>query len=267
MVKQWLALSLMCCCTALAQASPPAIAFVTIPAGNFVMGTADIDDVLFEIPPDQARHIRDEQPAHRVQLNAFEIGKYEITQQQWLAVMATRPGPESYWLRQDWRDLPVVSVTWHDTQAFIRALNQLDSNYRYRLPTEAEWEYAARAGSNGLRPFEVDEIDQHAWSIQNSGDVPQAVGKLAANGFGLHDMFGNAWEWVQDWYEPTAYAAHKTLDPTGPATGTRKVRRGGSYHCQTHLVRSAYRAADVPTQRYSVTGFRLVREKQNRGNI
>jgi formylglycine-generating enzyme required for sulfatase activity len=263
MHKVWL----ICCCLfygwqGTAYASQPEIAFVPIPTGSFAMGTYDLDDAYIEIPPDSNLHILDEQPAHIVRLSAFDIGRYEITQQQWFAVMGSRPGPVTYWQRKDWRELPVVSVSWYDAQAFINALDRLDRRYHYRLPTEAEWEYAARAGSIGLRPFPVDELDDHAWTILNSGDEPQPVGSLAANSFGLHDMFGNAWEWVQDWYQPNAYHLHADKDPVGPDKGTRKVRRGGSYHCEPHLVRSAYRAADVPAQRYSVIGFRLVREKR-----
>jgi len=237
----------------------PDIEFVPIPAGEFVMGTADLLDAQFETPPGNTLRISDEQPAHTVQLDAFEIGKYEITQAQWLTVMGTRPGPDEYWRHPLWRQLPVVSVSWSDTQRFIAKLNQQDSQHSYRLPTEAEWEYASRSGSTALRPFEAEQLGEHAWVLANSGDVPHPVGQRKANDYGVHDMFGNAWEWVNDWYQHDAYQHHVANNPAGPLQGKLKVRRGGSYHCASHLVRSAYRAADKPSQRYSVLGFRLIR--------
>jgi formylglycine-generating enzyme required for sulfatase activity len=242
----------------------PDIAFVSIHAGNFIMGTADLDEVLFELPPDaDASLVRDEQPAHRVSLSAFQIGRYEVTQQQWLQLMGTRPGPAAYWRHPDWQRLPVVSISWLDTQNFITRLNRLQSQYTYRLPTEAEWEYVARAGSTGLRPFPAENLTDHAWVLSNSGDVPHPVGQKPANAFGVYDMFGNAWEWVQDWYQPDAYSHHTPQNPVGPAGGRLRVRRGGSYHCASHIVRSGYRAADKPGQRYSVLGFRVVRIARN----
>ena len=136
--------------------------------------------------------IRDEQPAHRIKLAAFEIGKYEITQGQWHELMGSRPGPTAYWQQPQWQNLPVVSVSWHDTQRFISKLNKLDSTYHYRLPSEAEWEYVAREGNNDIRPFSSDELDEYAWFINNSGDIPHPVGSRRANKYGVHDIFGNA---------------------------------------------------------------------------
>lgn len=247
-----------------ALSATPSIDFVTIPAGKFLMGTMYLEDALIEMPVDNRPDVTDEQPLHEVSISAFAIGKYEITQGQWLALMGTKPGPDAYWQGQHWQDLPVVSVTWHDTQRYIAKLNEQDNHYRYRLPTEAEWEYVARGASTDLRPFAVEDMDDYAWSITNSGDIPQPVGQLKANWFGVHDMFGNAWEWVNDWYAANSYSNHSKIDPTGPSSGDKKVRRGGSYHCATHFVRSAYRAADIPTQRYSVIGFRLVRQAKQR---
>lgn len=243
-----------------AAARLPEIDFVSVPAGNFLMGTADLGEARIEMPADSSPAIDDEQPVHLVTLGAFEIGKFEITQQQWLTVMGTKPGPTAYWQQPNWQNLPVVSVTWHDTQAFINKLNEHDKQYSYRLPSEAEWEYVARGNNTELRPFPVEDMDDYAWTITNSGDVPHPVGQLKANHLGVHDIFGNAWEWVNDWYAANGYIGHTTINPQGPADGKKKVRRGGSYHCATHFVRSAYRAADVPAQRYSVIGFRLVRE-------
>jgi formylglycine-generating enzyme required for sulfatase activity len=246
-----------------AQASEPEIDFVTIPSGHFIMGSSDLEEALFEIPPESKLIINDEQPAHNIFLSTFEIGKYEVTQQQWLSIMGTRPGPDKYWQHSQWKKLPVVSISWNMTQTFINKLNSLSTTYHYRLPTEAEFEYVLRAGSDELRPFDIDQMDQYAWTITNSGDVPHPVGLLEPNAYGVYDTFGNVWEWVNDWYHAKAYSTHKTRNPQGPDESTgKKVRRGGSYHCPSHLVRSGYRAADKTTTRYSVNGFRLVREKR-----
>jgi sulfatase modifying factor 1 len=175
---------------------------------------------------------------------------------------AQRPGgPASgAWQRDDWRTLPVVSVTWLDVQHFIKALDERTPGITYRLPTEAEWEYAARAGTEGLRPMPVDKLPDYAWYIENSGDEVHPVATRKANTWDLHDMFGNVWEWTADWYAPDYYAKAPDTSPQGPADGNKKLRRGGSYHCPIHLVRPGYRSADAPTQTYSVVGFRLVAE-------
>lgn len=235
--------------------------FIHVPAGKFLMGSEDLDEITIEQPDGKAAMVKDETPAHRVVFNhPFYLGSTEVTQQQWLAVMDKRRGPDSHWAHKDWQQLPVVGVTWNDTQDFIKTLNARDTQFRYRLPTEAEWEYAARAGSSGLRPYPVDTLTDHAWYIENSGDEIQPVATRQANAWGLHDLFGNAWEWTSDWYASNYYASSPLVAPAGPAEGTKKIRRGGSFHCQVHLVRPAYRSADTPGTRYSVIGFRLVTE-------
>ncbi len=242
--------------------------FIEVPAGEFTMGSEDLDEVIIEQPDGNAAMVRDETPAHRVVFAApFFLGRTEVTQAQWLGVMDERRGPESHWSRQDWRQLPVAGVSWLDTQVFIDKLNAGDRQFRYRLPTEAEWEYAARAGTGGMRPWPVETLGEHAWYIRNSGDEIQPVATRKANARGLHDLFGNVWEWTGDWYAPDYYASSPRVSPGGPADGSKKVRRGGSYHCGVHLVRSAYRAADTPDTRYSVIGFRLVAEPLIRNTI
>ncbi len=234
--------------------------FVTIPAGSFQMGTSDREEAVWEMDKPDWEAFRDEQPVHQVRINRpFLLGQTEVTQAQWLKVMENRPGPKEYWERTDWRDLPVVSVSWHMAQRFTEELGKLDPDYDYRLPTEAEWEYAARAGSSGLRPMTSDELPEHAWYIVNSGDEPNPVATRQANAFGLHDMFGNAWEWVADWYASDSYGdGAARIDPKGPDSGRFRVRRGGSYHCPLFQTRPGYRAANAPDTRYSVIGLRVV---------
>ena len=238
--------------------------FVIIPAGEFLMGTHDLDQALFESPGPDSSQIRDETPAHTVTFKkSFYLGRTEVTQEQWYKIMNTKPGPDSHWQRSDWRELPLVSISWYRVQEYVKQLNERDNKFRYRLPTEAEWEYAARAGTDDLRPFPIEHLKDHAWYIENSDDIPQPVATRRPNAWGLYDMLGNAWEWVDDWYGPDTYTQGKTVNPKGPPTGRLRVRRGGSYHCQPHLVRSAYRAADKPEQAYSVLGFRLVAERRS----
>jgi formylglycine-generating enzyme required for sulfatase activity len=147
-------------------------------------------------------------------------------------------------------------------QRFVEELNRVDGMFRYRLPREAEWEYAARAGSDGIRPYPSDRLTAHAWFIQNSGDVPHPVATRQPNAFGLYDMLGNALEWVEDRYAADIYTATRRIDPEGPEQGPLRVRRGGSYHCPLWQTRPAYRAADTPRTAYSVIGFRVAAEEK-----
>jgi len=225
------------------------------------MGTTDLAEAIADLPDPKAAMINDETPAHRIVFaNPFRLSRTEVTQQVWLDVMGTRPGPRSHWQAENWQQLPVVSVSWTAATQFIEELNRKTIHTHYRLPTEAEWEYAARAGDNRLRPFSLLEMDEYAWYLHSSNDKIQAVAQLKPNQWGLYDMYGNAWEWVADWYSPNTYSQSVTINPQGPEQGTKKIRRGGSYHCPPHLIRPAYRAADNPQKAYSVLGFRLVAE-------
>jgi len=239
--------------------------FVKIPAGEFNMGLADREEALMEVPgtgeiADEGG-LKDELPLHRVVISKdFYMAKVEVNQHQWLEIMENKPGPEINWQRDSWKQLPVVSTTWFMVKRFIEEINLLDKQYTYRLPTEAEWEYVAHAGSEELRPVPIEELEDYAWFIHNSGDRTQPVGSKKPNSFGVHDMLGNVWEWVADWYAADAYSLLELKDPTGPEKGLFKVRKGGSFHCPLHLMRPGYRGANRPADAYAVTGFRLIAE-------
>ena len=235
--------------------------FVQIPAGEFIMGTDDLPSAIMEVPAAESEALREETPAHPVVISsAFYMAETEVTQAQWFKIMENKPGPAVFWERDDWKALPVVSVSWFMAQRFIEEINKVDDRYRYRLPTEAEWEYVAKGGVNALRPVAIVDMEDYAWFINNSADIPHAVATRKPNRFGVYDMLGNAWEWVDDWYAPDAYTKEKRSDPTGPAEGRSKVRRGGSYHCPLHLIRPGYRSANPPGTQYEVLGFRLIAE-------
>ncbi len=235
--------------------------FVKIPAGSFVMGTTEPAAAAAEVPDPDPDYAGDETPAHEVIISSpFYLGQTEVTQGVWLEVMENRPGPAPWWEGEGWQRLPVAAVSWTMAARFVEELNRLDPAHRYRLPTEAEWEYAARAGTTGLRPVSREDLPDHAWYIANSGDHAHAVATREPNAFGLYDTLGNVWEWVADYYAPDTYTAAPRRDPEGPATGVSKVRRGGSYHCPVHQVRPAYRGANAPDVRYTVLGLRVVAE-------
>jgi formylglycine-generating enzyme required for sulfatase activity len=208
--------TLLLVCALIAQdrlASPTAqpanatdIAFVKISPGGFMMGCSNGDIDCND----------DERPQHRVQITkAFEIGKFEVTQAQWQAVMGSNPSTT----KGD--DRPVETVSKTDTQEFLTKLNARNDGYRYRLPTEAEWEYAARAGSSESYAGRLDEI---AWYAGNSEDETHPVGKKKPNAWGLYDMQGNVREWVEDLYGSNYYRNSPPVDPTGPAPGQRGQR-------------------------------------------
>ena len=222
--------------------SPLGMEFVWIPAGRFVMGS----------PEDEEGHSYEEDQ-HEVRISrGFWMGKYEVTQGEWEAVMG---GNHSSFDECGAR-CPVEEVSWDDVQGFIEELNKKESGsgYEYRLPTEAEWEYAARAGTAGARHGEMDEI---AWHDGNSGGRTHPVGEKQANAWGLHDMLGNVWEWTADWYG--RYPSGSVTDPEGPLTGSDRVGRGGGWFGDARLVRSAARINALPRDRYYGFGFRLVR--------
>ena len=199
-----------------------------------------------------------ENPTHSVTItNAFYMGRYEVTQAQWQAEMGTNP---SFFQGQaDSPSRPVEQVTWNAIQGFLSATGM-------RLPTEAQWEYACRAGTttafHGLTGYPSGTNDDTlvgniAWYTTNSGNQTHAVGGKAANGLGLHDMSGNVFEWCGDWYG--AYSAGAQTNPAGPASGTYRVLRGGAWSTTTYFMRSSYRSSFTPADTGYNLGFRVVR--------
>ena len=216
--------------------------FVWIPAGNFLMGS----------PEDEEGRVSNERQ-HEVRISAgFWMKKHEVTQGEWKAVMGTNPSHLSACGSQ----CPVEQVSWDDTQEFMRSLNSREPvrGYVYRLPTEAEWEYAARAGTTGARYGQLDAI---AWYSANSGYKTYPAGQKRPNGWGLHDILGNVWEWTGDWYG--AYPPDPMTAPKGSETGSFRVIRGGGWSSYAGNIRSASRSSYSPGIRHYDIGFRLVR--------
>lgn len=309
------------CCTA--GQNSLGMQMVLIPAGEFMMGNdASMQSLARFFPQYEERRLRnlaDEAPVHRVRITrSFYMSRHEVTVGQFRRFLRTSGHvPESIadgtggygynreydpasTLRGDafegrhprysWEnpgfdqteDHPVVNVTWHDAQALVRWLSKVEGR-RYRLPTEAEWEYACRAGTrthyhSGDDPaslgkaanvFDADAAanwpnwQQFALSVRDGYPFTSPVGQFEPNAFGLHDMHGNVWEWTADWHDETYYAHSPLNDPPGPAKGEVKVRRGGSWHTWPLYARCAYRNWNSPDTRYTLVGIRLVMEAQD----
>ena len=222
--------------------------FVLIPPGTFNMGCSASN--LYGCDGD-------ENPVHQVTLtNAFYMGRYEVTQAQWQATMGNNP---SYY--QGDLNRPVEQVSWNTIQGFL-------SQRGMRLPTEAEWEYACRGGTttafhgwpaNPSGTNDDSQVGNIAWYEANSGGQTRPVGGKAANGFGLHDMSGNVWEWVNDRYSHSYYASSPAQNPQGPSSGLYRVLRGGSWYDFTYDVRSSYRSGYTPDDSSFYVGFRALR--------
>ncbi|MFI0398064.1 MAG: SUMF1/EgtB/PvdO family nonheme iron enzyme [Thiolinea sp.] len=228
---------------------------VDIPAGRFTMGCVEGRDDVDGGCDDN------EKPPHTVSLPAFKIGKYEVTFAEWDACEQAKACPHAEdegWGRGK---RPVINVSWNDiTQKYIPWLNQ-QTGKRYRLPTETEWEYAARAGGESVYPWGSSISCSYAdyWGNDQSchGEGTSVVGRFAENGFGLHDTLGNVWEWVQDWYGSDYYRSSPASAPQGRSSGTDRVLRGGSWGSTPRYVRSANRISNSPDFRDNLAGFRV----------
>ncbi|MFH1985144.1 MAG: formylglycine-generating enzyme family protein [Pseudomonadota bacterium] len=232
--------------------------FVRISGGSFMMGSPWTET---DRGPSENRH--------EVMITKdYYLQTTEVTLGQWRAIM----GSDFFGGRKGDDNTPVVRVSWFDAQEFIKKLNHRNEGH-YRLPTEAEWEYAARAGTDSAYPWgETADCSRAMFSnnplksedcaavVQAKGlavGQPAPVGQYPPNAWGLYDMAGNVWEWVADWYGP--YDPDKLVDPTGPPSGNARVKRGGSWFKYGHYCRSANRNAVHPGTRFRTTGFRLVR--------
>lgn len=295
--------------------------FVLIPSGEFMMGSDEPAEVLARDFPLLERkrfdELVDEAPVHKVCITKpFYLGRHEVTVAQFRRFVeasgykpeAEADGTGGYGYNRNydpdksergdafegrsplysWRnpgftqgaDHPVVNVTWNDAQALARWLSE-NEGVRYRLPTEAEWEYAARGGTatryhsghdaqsllKVANLFDADagqnwpKWQSHALQGHDGYAFTAPVGSFLPNAFGLYDVHGNVWEWCADWYDENYYSRSPVNDPTGPASGNVRVRRGGSWHTWPFYVRSSYRNWNSANTRYTLVGIRLVREE------
>jgi formylglycine-generating enzyme required for sulfatase activity len=220
--------------------SPQGIEMVYIPPGEFSMGSTDRDV--------------DQRPAHRVTISeGFYIGRYEVTQSQWQAVMGNNPS----YFKDCGGTCPVEQVSWNDAQDFVNKLNEANDGFKYRLPSEAEWEFACRAGTTG--DYYAADVDDIGWYANNSGRKTHAAGGKQPNAFGLYDMSGNVWEWCRDVYHNNYDGA--PTDGTSWVSGGEsqsRVIRGGSWYHNATLLRSANRVRLTPDNRGDSLGFRVV---------
>lgn len=279
--------------------------FKSIPAGSFFMGSCmysradrERDKQLEEqgltaqgpTCPAQGtvdeNALEEEAPQHEVYISkGFQLGVYEVTLGQFKLFLASLNDNERAKIETKsfknanthGDEAAVASVSWEDAQAFISWLNQKEGGQKYRLPTEAEWEYAARAGSKTIyfwgdtlekAPeyawFNTGHADLRIWFPENrfnkKEDFPHPVGLKKPNTWGLYDMAGNVWEWVNDRYSTTYYQNSPKTDPTGPKKGITRCFRGGSWYGSATNLRSAFRGLNVPTHRSNSIGFRVLRE-------
>jgi formylglycine-generating enzyme required for sulfatase activity len=213
--------------------------FVLIPAGSFIMGAHNCTNAT----------------PHKVTITKpFYMGKYEVTQEQWEKVMGDNPS------QFKGAKNPVDTVTWLDCQRFIEKWKDKVQGHAFRLPTEAEWEYACRAGSTAdyYYGYDQDKLGDYAWFKDNSGEQTHPVGQKKSNAWGLYDIQGNVREWCEDWYGN--YDSNEGTDPVGPSSGSIRVVRGGSWDINATLCRSSHRRYATPSSRHSYDGLRVVVE-------
>jgi formylglycine-generating enzyme required for sulfatase activity len=215
--------------------------FVWVPKGCYQMGCGSWTSECYD----------DEKPVHEVCLDGFWIGKYEVTQGQWKKIMGSNP---SSFKSGD--DFPVEQVSWNDAKTYIEKLRR-QSGKRFALPTEAQWEYAARSGGKNEKYAGGSNLDSVAWHRGNSGSKTHRVGTKAPNGLGIYDMSGNVWEWCEDVYDSNAYSKHTRNNPVVTSGGTARVFRGGGWSLNPAHVRAAIRFCYAPGDRSSLLGFRL----------
>lgn len=233
------------------------LALVHIPPGRFLMGTDQVirADDSWKACSSCASRNDVERPAHQVTITRdLWMGRFDVTQAQWQELMGSNPA----YGKAAGPDAPVEQVSFRDVQAFLAKLNAAQDRWTVRLPTEAEWEYAARAGTTGETYGPLDEI---AWYRGNKGvGTTHPVGQKRPNAFGLYDMLGNVWQWCQDWFGP--YSSEPSTDPQGATTGDRRVTRGGCFYCEALQERAARRNRDFEDHSSRSIGFRIVAVKR-----
>jgi formylglycine-generating enzyme required for sulfatase activity len=236
-------------------ASGVAMDFVWVPSGTFAMGS----------PSTEAGRYGDDGPQHEVMITrGFWLGRTELTQGQWQVVMGTTPWVGQYGVQEN-ADHPAVYISWEDVQELVDRLNQSAGAGVYRLPTEAEWEYACRAGTTTRWSFGDDEaqLGNYAWYEANAWNAGrrygQPVGMKLPNPWGLYDLHGNMWEWCQDWRG--SYSSDAQTDPQGPASGSYRVLRGGAINYSARDTRSASRFSNAPSDRNLYISARLLRTR------
>lgn len=226
---------------------------IWVEGGDFLMGCTS----------EQGNCDSDEQNVRRVTVDGFYIGMLEVTQSQWEKVVGTSiyqqkskaDASSTYGVGPDY---PMYYVSWDEAMEFCRLLSN-KTGRTYTLPTEAQWEYAARGGNKneGAKYAGSNMIDAVAWYTDNSGSSTHIVGSKRANALGIYDMSGNVWEWCKDWYA-SSYVSYDTNNPVGPSSGSSRVYRGGSWHSNASYCRVAFRYSNSPGNRYSNLGFRVV---------
>lgn len=248
-----------------------------IPVGEFMMGSVQSSQEIvrtFELDEDDADYFSDEHPQHRVRITKpFYLCMHEVTEEQWEAVMDTRPWSglsrgndkkkKKAGEEEDQLGYAASHISWEEAVEFCEKLSAKEG-VEYRLPTEAEWEYACRAGSTAMYCFddELSKLGDYAWYERNAYEAdekyPHRIGQKKPNAFGLYDMHGNVWEWCRDWYGEDYYATSASNDPTGPEDGSARVYRGGSWYNTARSCRSANRNRYAPSLRSnSRLGFRV----------
>ncbi|GJL84109.1 MAG: hypothetical protein DHS20C01_37430 [marine bacterium B5-7] len=244
------------------MSDPPCIS-ETI-GNNVVFDMLLVEGGDFNMGSDDEEADGDEKPVHPVKVDSFYLGKYPVTQQVWQTVMGNNPSQFNGSRR------PMDCVSWRDVQEFISKLNGM-TNKRYRLPSEAEWEYAARGGirrrQDGYLYAGSDKLKEVGWYSKNSAKETKEVGLKYPNELGLYDMSGNVWEWCNDWFDKKYYqACHekgRVQDPQGPEQGVTRVVRGGSWSNDPRYCRVAYRRNNEPANRVTFLGFRLALSRQS----
>ena len=226
-----------------ARGQIPDFEMVLVEGGTFRMGSAI--------------GVTDEQPAHEVSLDDFYIGRFEVTQQQWRMVL--RDDTTVFYF-EGCAGCPAERISWYNVEEFLKKLNQ-KTKLNYRLPTEAEWEFAARGGlkSQGFRYSGSNSEMAVSWNVENSKSATHPVGLKKPNELGIYDMTGNVAEWCGDWYSANWYRLPGRDNPTGPAAGKYRVIRGGSWFYDRSGLRVADRESANPSYRYGYVGFRLCR--------